>query len=66
MKTASAPTQAGKPLEPHNLNVWVTGELGLAFEAYRQSLRPVGGVKATVQMLLEDALAERGFWPPKN
>ncbi len=41
-------------------------ELGAAFKAYVESLRPKPTDTSVLQMFIEDGLKARGFWPPKS
>lgn len=44
----------------------VPPELGAAFEAYLESLRPKPSATAAIVLSLEEFLAQRGFWPPEQ
>lgn len=41
-------------------------ELGAAFEAYVNSLRPRPTATSVVQTFIEDGLKAAGFWPPAS
>jgi hypothetical protein len=57
-----------KPNRTPNYTVFarISPELGEAFDAYVNSLRPKPTATSVLQVCIEEFLKEKGFWPPEG
>ena len=67
-KSGGEEPKSGKQNRSPNYTVFarIPPELGAAFEAYINSLRPKPTTTSVIQTFIEDGLERVGFWPPKG